>query len=412
MSDSAIWIARVASAAIAVGLVVAAVPAAASQEFDVTAAVDGMRIATVPAKYLPAEPVDMGVPTAQATVRSASGESQAFASHPYPGNVVLGVPGTARNGSGQSVPPDYPLYAASQYPAVPEDKVEQPGYSLTARSSQAASTAVGNSGTGTDSGAVGRVIAKASATVEPTAGAVAESVTEGISVNDVLTLGRVQSSAAVSVQPDGKVRLSSYLAFADTTVAGQRVAITPQGVVAADQTAATPSSTQLSDVLAAAGVRVRYLVEQRTTHGVVSAGVEVLAEQDDPAGGAAPFVVRLVLGRAAAYAQPTNGAAELPLPPSSSPGGFAPPLSEVVGQAPIGAVSAPMAPASVPSGNDLPELVETAPLSSAADPAPRLVPSLSAGAVGFYLVIVFAAAAAFVGGSLIRLLGVRSRWSS
>jgi hypothetical protein len=69
---------------------------------------------------------------AQATLDSL-GTSQAFASLPYPGGTVVGLPGLIAGVTGGKVAlPAYPAYAYSDDPTTPYARREVAGYSLRA----------------------------------------------------------------------------------------------------------------------------------------------------------------------------------------------------------------------------------------------------------------------------------------
>lgn len=383
-------------------------------EFDVTASADGLRFGVTAANFLVIEQlVDVGVPSAQATANSTAG-NQGFASNPYPGDTVIHAP--------VAEAPRYPLYAHSMYPTEPKSEVEQEGYSLSSASDESSSESEAAAGVAADPGSVGRVIARARSEVDMDTGvaaATAENDAHGLTINEVLQLGRVHSTATVKSSPDGKVTRSSDLSIADTKVAGQRVAITPEGVVAAGQSTGLPPADDLNEVLANAGVQVRYLAPEKGRNGVVAAGVEVIAKQKDPTGGSnQEFTVRYVFGRASAAA---GGSAEdlLGGGDAVSDGGQAagPPNgsgasgnAEVSGASPTVGEEAPVAAdGPAPAAAQPPEVAEDG-------PSPQAVRWLAwpgdLGAVGIYVTLVIVALATLVGGTLVRLLGVRTRWMS
>ena len=60
--------------------------------------------------------VDLGAPTAQATV-DGFGTSRAFASYPYPGDTVVAGPGLLKGNGAPPQIPDYPLIVQTSYPS-------------------------------------------------------------------------------------------------------------------------------------------------------------------------------------------------------------------------------------------------------------------------------------------------------
>lgn len=394
--------------------------------YDLTAAADGVRASVFAHDFLVVpDLLDVGIPSAQATTNSATG-SAGFAGNPYPGGTVVTAhdlaSGVIQSNTGQDVDvPGYPLFVHSSG-THRDARVEQQGYSLKSHSDDTSSESVATAGLSADQGSVGRIVARASTDGDPSAKvatASSESDVQGLTINDVLRFGRVHSVATVEVSSDGKVKRSSDLALADTTVAGQRVAITPKGVEAAGQAAGLPSSDQLNDALQQAGVSVRYLAPEQTAKGVVSAGIEVTAVHKDPTGGSnATFAVRYVLGRASAAAggsaQDFGDGSLGPIGP-----GVSTPTGTGTGQS--GTAAAPSTPESVPAPADAPRVGEAPagapPPAVAAVPPQEVQARLMAwpsdlGGVGIYLTLMFVALATFAGGTLMRLLGVRAPWVS
>lgn len=381
----------------------------------VHAAAEGVRVTlSAPDFLLVSDLFDAGVPVAQTALQYNIGLSKGFASNPYPGEAVVTTPGLVAGQTGQPVP-DYPAYADSTYPAKSKSTVEQQGYALRSHSARTSSEATATAGLAPAGGQVGQVAATAVSRVDPSKGvatAQAESDAQALAFNDVLRIGRVHSRAIVTVGPDGTVTRSSDLSIADTTVNGQRVAITPQGVVVAGKATALPSADPIAEALEAAGVRVRYLAEDKTANGIIAAGIEVSARQQLPNG--VTGVVRYTLGRAVAGAEPV---AEEPSEARTD-------LRPVTGVEEPGAASG----GSEPGGSAAPAVGSPDPLAapSQAAPAPAPAPSVAPpastalrlvgtpvdiGATGLYLVLAFAGLAMFASGTLLRLLGVRTRWS-
>jgi hypothetical protein len=251
-------------------------------------------------------------------------------------------------------------------------------------------------------------VAKAEGTVDPASGgavARATSVTAPMVINGVLSLGEVRSSAEARVAAGGSLQRTSSLELGRTTVAGQVVTITPQGVQAANQSVPAPELPDVSDVLARAGVELTYLQARRTSTGVLSAGLAIRAQSQDASG--AVTTVTYVLGRAFAGASPVGpspGAVTGSVPGASvSDGtGFAsgealrPPVAAQLGAVPGAAVPEP--------------LVE-GPTTGHAGPA-LAGARIDLGLARFYLALVVAGLVMLVAGTLVRLLGVRTRWIS
>jgi len=353
------------------------------------------------------KPGGSGVPVAQACVDYSLRDATAFASSPYPGPILVGL--AAR------VPTGYPAYVHSRYPGAEESEVDEPGMKLLARSSETASTGRGQTALDPENGTAS-ALAVADSSVDPAAGtsiATATAEVQPLTVKDVLRVGEVDSVAKARSTKDGTIERSSDLRVGRTTVAGQEVVITPRGVQAAGQTTAIPDTGSVEEQLAQAGVTVRYLRAEKTSAGILSAGIEINVENEDPGG--AGTTVHYLLGRSFATAAPVDttptsrdGQSGLSGPPAS--GGEVGPVS------PGSAPEAPVAEASVPDA--APPAPESAPQPKVAGEQGTAQSMALAGhpvdlgISAVYLVIVLGAVAMFVSGTLVRVLGVKTRWTS
>lgn len=364
-----------------------------------------------------AAPSGMATPVAQACVDYGLSESTAFASGPYPGETVVSAPPLLRGLT--SVPvPDYPVYASSQFPSAQDSRVEQQGLTLRSRSAETSSEATARNGAEPEGGSVAAK-AKAVADVDPEGRATvatATSDTQPFTVNEVLRLGQTHSFAQSKVGPDGVLRRESRLTIGHTEVAGQTVEITPDGLRGAGQPVALPEDSAV-EALEAAGIQVRYLKAEETPRGILSAGIEITAENQDPQSGATSRV-HYTVGRSFAAAAPVadrGGASEDEVPAIDTDAGIAVsgdddggtrrPID--VGVADTGPVG-PEAPAPVVDAEDLPTAVDPPPPAVAQET--RLVGKpLDLALTGLYLAFVIAAMALVVGGTLLRMLGVRTQ---
>lgn len=364
-------------------------------------------------------PTGATAPVAQACVDYAISESSGFASNPYPGETVLAAPAIVRGATELPVP-DYPAYAASRYPSANKSKVDREAYSLSSRSSETSTTAHARTGVGQDGAEAGWTLARASATVDPdakTATAAATSDTRPVSFNDVLELGRTRSIATAKVGADGKIARTSELSIGRTVVAGQVVEITPEGVKAVGKTAPTPAANP-AEQLESAGIHVRYLTEKKTQGGVLAAGIEVVVRHTDAETGDV-YTAEYTFGRAFAAAAPVvarnsgDGVSTVPIMPAEPPSaeGSAPAAdgTAVASPAPDGdpGMSAP-----VPAEAPLATAPDSAPAPAVAAPARMAGRPVDFGLAGVYLVLIFGALAMVVSGTLLRLLGVRTRWTA
>lgn len=362
--------------------------------FSALAAADGVRTTISDPGVVPTgATLGLSGPTAQAVIDSL-GNSRAFASLPYPGDLAVSAPGLAR-GQGAAGVPDYPAYAASNSQGQPSSDVTTPaGYALHAKSDTSSSSATATGGGASDAANAGSSVS--SATVATKGGVVtatAESTTEAFEIAGVLRIGRVHALATAT--GDGK--RSSELQFGDVTVAGQAVGITDQGLTTPGGAAPLPDSSPVRAVLAQAGISVRYLAPQTVDDGIESGGVEVHVVRGDRSGTAETIYT---IGRAEAVAAGHLDAdlpSSTPLPDGSSGTASAPPLEPSV------AVATPPAPAPAAA---LPATRTAAPARAAYRGAP--VQSFSAAAI--YLVLFLAAGTCLGGVQLIRYLGVKLAW--
>lgn len=410
-------------------LLVIAVPNATGDEppeagCPVVAAAQGVQLMVTASDNVALEvPTGVGVPVSQSCVNYGLGESRGFASNPYPGETGVALSKIVGGRLGQELPA-YPAYAASRYPGTDESKVSQDGYKLISRSTKTASESLARSGADSEETGAGRTVASAESVVDPekrSSIATATSDISPVSIKGVLELGKVHSMARAIVDADGKVKRAAALRVGHTKVAGQEVVITPEGVEVADKTVALRDAPDPDDVLKEAGVRVRYLEKVETRQGVLSAGIEVIAEMKTP-DTSAVYTAHYTFGRAFAAAD------VVPEGPGDLDSDFQVPLG-VAGtggesEAGAGDMGDSSGPAEV-SGPDVAEAAagEGEAPEEAEPPEVEAVPQRSQEAVlvsqpvdmgmaGLYLVIVFAGVATVAGGTLLRLLGVRTRWTS
>ncbi|MEB8336124.1 hypothetical protein [Streptomyces endophyticus] len=388
--------------------------AAEGEDCPVTAMAQGVQV-TVSASNdtLLSAPAGAGIPVAKSCVNYSVGESSGWASSPYPGETVISAPALIGSQTGQKFP-DYPLYATSKYPSEDSAKAGQDPHTMRAHSTKTsteaeARTVLGQDGTGASTKTT------AGSSVDPdalTGKAEASADTRPWSVNGVLDIGRILSSASAGVDRSGKVARDSELTIGRTEIAGQGVEITPDGLKVAGQALKLPGgggadpAEALTQALAKAGVKIRYLDEKRTKHGIVSAGLEVRARQQDTASGSV-YTVTYVFGRASAdagrvEAPPGSGAmppAPAPQAPSGTGGGGA------AAPAPAGGGGADTPKTPSDGGGSSPGPTDTRPVQLATNPTDM-------GVTGLYIVLAFGAVATFAAGTLLRLLGVKTRWTS
>ena len=343
--------------------------------------------------------VDANLPGAQASVDSVLG-SRGWAGAPY-------IPVAAENaGQAHKSPNDVPVFASSEYPAVPKASNSTPAATVTATSDAASSNGKAESGgPSSDQAAMGRSIASAEASCTNDGGlhALADTSTDVTSVADVLRIGSVRSHALLDTDATGGIRkVEGTMAVEGVFVLGQPAAITDKGVVVGGSASPLPANP-LADALKSAGITVRYIAADidRKTGEVTAPGLEISVTKPVPGGD--PVTTTYDLGRAYARVSLTAGDA----PPSDAGavdagGGFAalpetPPAD--TGTAPAAAPSTPAAttartksPAPRRSG----QLLATAQIGSWS-----VAPAYAALGIGTALLVVWV---------LLEMIAVRSRW--
>lgn len=222
---------------------------------------------------------DPGALVAQASLDS-NGSSTAYASVPHPGDLGVTGPPLLRGATGVPVIPDYPLYAASTYPATPNSRVGAGSIVMEADSAEHTSRGVATDGpnrttswTSSDDD-TGAVVAQA------------ESNVGEVTFGNAVRMSELRT--AVKVQRVGdRLERTSELSIGRLTVLDQSFRVTPEGVEIAGQ--AVPIGADTSEALAAVidqlagqGIGLRIVEPIETESGVVSGTVELSYESDIP----------------------------------------------------------------------------------------------------------------------------------
>ncbi|MGH9035330.1 MAG: hypothetical protein ACRD0O_06155, partial [Acidimicrobiia bacterium] len=258
-----------------------------SSAFEVSAAAEGFRFGVGAPNYaVVTQFVDAGAPVAQALVDSI-GNSRAFASNPYPGDLAITGPGTFSGLTGTPKLGDYPLYAASSYPSVPETKVSQPGYELSAVSQETASNSSAQSGGSSGDSGLGHAVVTSSASHDPDSEvleAAAHSTVTGLEVGGVLRIGRAEAMAKVSRPLGGDLTRESSFATDAVTISGQSVVLDQSGITTPGGALPLPDSSPLLAALRQAQITVTYLRGIEDSEGVVSPGLLITQTTSIPSG--------------------------------------------------------------------------------------------------------------------------------
>jgi hypothetical protein len=388
--------------------------------------------------------IDGGGPISQSVI-DGLGNSQAFASLPYPGDLAISGPGLLAGLTGVPAPPPYPFYVSSSHPTVPESKLSQPGYQLEAKSleseSQASTVTGGGSGSGSSASSIGSTVTQAVTSRDATSGmvtAVATGTADIVNIGGVLRIGQVDSKAKVTRGPGTEPTREATFVINGMTIAGQTVGFSEKGFTFGGTNVPIPQGNPLLEALKQARITVQYLTRVDNPDGVVSPSLVIRQEQATPGG--PTIVIRYVFGQMAASAtvsgSPTSIGDSLP------PVGEVPADTQVTGPPADTPPPAPTTtePVAVPSGTgssssyDSSGAVDTAPSTTTepttgvaapvSEPAPAEAPIVQEAATisrapmtlvdttSIYLILVAGAAVALAGGTVLRLVGVKLKWTS
>jgi hypothetical protein len=374
------------------------------------------------------------------------GNSQAFASLPYPGDLAISGPGLLAGLTGLPSPPPYPFYVSSSHPTVPESTLSEPGYELAAKSneseSRASTTTGGGPGSGASASSVGSTVTQAVTSRDATSGMVTAEATgtaDVINIGGVLRIGRVDSKAKVTREPGTEPTREASFVINGMTIVGQTVGFSEKGFMFAGTTVPIPQGNPLLEALKQAKITVQYLARSDNEDGVVSPGLVIRQEQAVPGG--PTMVFRYVFGQMAASAtvsgSPTSIGDSLPPvgevladsqvtgPPPDVP---APALTTTVPVAPppitddssnsydsSGAVDSGLSTTTEPTTEVAAPVTDQAPVAAPVvqDAAPiSRAPMTMVDTASIYLILVAGAAVALVGGTVLRLVGVKLKWTS
>lgn len=415
----------------------------APTSFEAHASAEGVRFSYGAPGFVAVDTfIDGGGPISQSVI-DGLGNSQSFAALPYPGDLAISGPGLLAGLTGLPSPPPYPFYVASSHPTVPEAKLAQPGYSLEARSGEAESKAStmtgGGQGSGESASAIGSTVTSALTKRDATTGKVTAEATgtaDIINIGGVLRIGQVNAFARVTRGPGSDPTREASFAINGMTIAGQTVGFSEKGFTFGGTNTPIPAGNPLTEALKQAKISVEYLTKIDNPDGVVSPGLVIRQEQATPGG--PTMVVRYVFGQMAASAtvsgSPTSigdslaVVGETPAETTfvSAPDGSFPTTTDVV-SAPstefvedttsydssgsfdsglttptesVPEVAAPVT--SVPSPTGV--VQEAAPISG--------TPMTLVDTASIYLILAVGAAVALAGGTVLRLLGVKLKWTS
>ena len=362
--------------------------------------------------------IDTGGPTAQAAADSLS-VGQGYAAFPNPGAIIQVAPGLLvglLNQGAAGLPPislpslpSYPLSVASN-DLKPDAAAGAGPYRIEAHS--ASGTAQGSATAGIDTSALGSAsLMTSTASVGPTAKgtvvATATSDVQGLTVA-LLNIGEIKTSATATLDSDGTVTYASSVEISALKVGGIGVSLDGNLLTTPGPTVSLPLNSVLSGLLATTGVTVTLVPAQQYPDRIVAPAVVVSIPVNAQGVGSGPGSVSLTFGATTATVSGTVPSVdEAPGETSIDDGCCAAAVGSttgsgtVAGDGSIGAVPSPVASGPVPvvSGGGV----------AAAKPA-AFVGLFDMRSL--YLELVGCALAIVVLGQLLRLSGVRRRWTS
>jgi hypothetical protein len=295
---------RTIAALAALGLVSTVIgwaPAGASDimSFDARAQAEGFRFTFGAPGFVAVETfIDGGGPVAQ-SVLDGLGNSQSFASLPYPSDNAISGPGLVAGLTGLPSPPPYPLYVNSSYPTQEKAEFVQPGLNLLATSTDLATEGTATSGGGGGGSSIGVTSAHTSSRRDA-----ARVIAEAVVAADMINIGgtlRIASgvvTAKMTRTAGGDPLRESSFQLHGVSIGGQAVGFNEKGFVFAGSGAPIPPDNPLMQALRQGGIDVHYLAATSDDNGIISPGLVITQRAQFP--GSPTMVFTYVLGRARA----------------------------------------------------------------------------------------------------------------
>lgn len=270
-----------------------------SGTYHADAAADGLRITVVvPHAAFSNTVMDGGGPSARAILDTA-GRSEAFASFPYPGANIVGVPPIIAGASGGKLnPPAYPFWVGSSYPSVPKGESGGGPYLIKAESSDSASTATASAGLDAGGQAAVGLAKSETSTVAGVEAVTAQAMTDVTSFAlGPLRLGRVFSTVKTVFGSDGVLTRQADTQVVGAMVGDTPVAITPKGLVVGGS-AAPLDTAPARELLTRAKINVELMPRQDAASGVTAPAVRITQEDQS---GQSGMQTTYLLGAASAF---------------------------------------------------------------------------------------------------------------
>ena len=439
-------LARVPASALLIGAAMAlgtlglhADEARAASGFGATASAFAARV-TLHVEKAPISPtlVDVGGPGAQAALDSL-GTTEGLAAFPYPGDLVLNLPGLAA-GLGPQLPslvsgvagtiggslglphdvvglldqiqipseliepivanapsvPPYPFVARAD-PFTPKDSQDLGFGHLAAGATAASASASAVSEPGASGANLVPLEAHASVRTSENGDVVAEAsgTTTGLQVGPV-KLGTVSSTARVTRSSDGRVLPETSFSVSAIELAGLDVGLTTDGFTVAGVPVPAPLAATLNQILQSSGIELAVLPSQVTETSVVAGGLRITRTQDLGSLGMGQLTTTLGQSSVTLALSPLTGS-----PPS--PGGLGAGSADPSTSSGGAGLPAAAGPGSTPGSSSV--ALTPGPAHAIGVDGRSLGESFELGAV--YLLLVAAALAAAGTGQLLRLAAFR-----
>ena len=368
-------------------------------------AADGMRLVVDIPGFLVVERVEVGAPTAQASL-DTEGNSNAFAGLPYPGDVVANIGSVPSVLFDTSIPFTPPGYVTAVSPVVPRAATSDPSGTYELLATAEPGDAHGKAALDPGSAAIAsgaRAESHVTLDDDGVLKAVSESVVSGIDIGGLLRIGSIRSSSTTTYAPgdDAPVTENDFV-IDGFSVMGVGVSLTADGLVLAGQTIPLPLGDlvkTLSAALEQMGVSLRLIDEVPTVGGGASRALEIKVSQQIPIDGNPQGTVTYRIGGASSFivvAPAFEGSASAPVAPGPEPTLPADPGGAVLPD--LGLSDTPASSPVAPSG-DAPDLE---PVLIARD--------LQDALRSFYLALVIGGVVGVVGSALWGWKGARASW--
>ena len=367
-------------------------------------AADGLRVIVDIPGFLVVERVEVGAPTAQASI-DTEGNSNAFAGLPYPGDVVANIGSVPSVLFATSIPFTPPGYVTAVSPVTPRVATSDPSGTYELLATAEPDDAHGKAALDPGSAAIASgARAESHATIDGEGGmtVVSESVASGIDIGGVLRIASIRSTSTTTYAAgDDEPVTENDFVIDGFTVLGVGVSLTADGLELAGQTIPLPLGDlveTLSAALEQAGISLRLIEEVPTTGGGASRALEIKVSQTIPIDGNPQGTVTYRIGGASSFiaVAPAFGSAAAPAaagPAATLDAGLA-----GTGSPDLGLPSTPVSPGVVPT-IDAPDLE---PVLIARD--------LEDALRTFYLVLVIGGVLGVIGSALWGWKGARASW--